>query len=104
MSVARVVAVRVAVVVVPGVTDRGIGLPPESLESIFEPFSRAPNAAAEGVPGLGLGLHICQNIVQRHGGWIRAESDGESRGSTFSFWLPRLAADPRAGGKQSNGC
>jgi PAS domain S-box-containing protein len=73
------------------VADQGIGLPPDSLAEIFEPFSRAPNAAREGVPGLGLGLHICQNILERHGGWIRAESDGEGHGSTFSFWLPRLA-------------
>jgi len=71
-----------------GVRDTGIGLPPEASELIFEPFGRASNAATSTLPGMGLGLFICRSIVERHGGWIRAESAGEGRGTTMTFWLP----------------
>jgi PAS domain S-box-containing protein len=70
------------------VRDEGIGLPPEALTTIFEPFGRAANAAASNLPGMGLGLYICRNIIERHGGHIRAESAGEGRGTTVTFWLP----------------
>ena len=70
------------------VSDTGIGLPAESLESIFEPFNRAENAIRDHLPGLGLGLYICASIVQRHGGRIAAESTGEGHGTTFHLWLP----------------
>ncbi|MDQ3548811.1 MAG: GAF domain-containing protein [Chloroflexota bacterium] len=70
------------------VHDEGIGLPDESTESIFEPFGRATNAAISNLPGMGLGLYICRNIINLHGGWIRAESPGEGQGTTNMFWLP----------------
>ena len=37
---------------------------------------------------MGLGLYISRQIAQAHGGWLRAESAGEGRGTTFSLWLP----------------
>jgi PAS domain S-box-containing protein len=70
------------------VTDPGIGLPPGTAESIFELFGRAANAERMHLPGLGLGLHICRDIVQRHGGRIWAESAGEHQGTTVTVWLP----------------
>ncbi|MDP9353687.1 MAG: ATP-binding protein [Chloroflexota bacterium] len=70
------------------ISDQGIGLPAGAAETIFEPFERARNAADRQLPGLGLGLHICRGIVDRHGGWIRAESAGEGRGTTMVAWLP----------------
>ena len=70
------------------VRDEGIGLPPGSAETIFAPFARATNALAYQVPGIGLGLHICRGIADRHGGRLWAESDGEGRGTTFHLWLP----------------
>jgi PAS domain S-box-containing protein len=70
------------------VADQGIGLPDGAAKSIFEPFGRAANAAESGIPGLGLGLHIVRSFVERHGGRIWAESAGEDRGTTVSFWLP----------------
>lgn len=70
------------------VRDRGIGLPPGATEAIFTPFGRAANAAASSLPGMGLGLFICRSIVARHGGWIRAASDGEGRGTVMTLWLP----------------
>ncbi|MBI4493752.1 MAG: GAF domain-containing protein [Chloroflexi bacterium] len=83
-----------------GVLDRGVGVPPAELDSIFEPFHRAQNGPAAGVGGAGLGLAICRAIVEAHGGRIWAEArpgggtavyltlpwsaggSGESRGQT----------------------
>ena len=73
--------------------DQGIGLLPDRLEQIFEPFARGQGAAARQIPGMGLGLHISRQIVEQHGGRIWATSAGEGLGSTFSVWLP--CAPPR---------
>ncbi len=68
------------------VTQRGIS--PEDAERIFEQYGRAANAEQQGARGLGLGLYLCRDIVERHGGRIRAESPGEDRGTTIWVWLP----------------
>ncbi|WAS86579.1 MULTISPECIES: sensor histidine kinase [unclassified Corallococcus] len=73
------------------VEDRGIGIPGESLPQLFTPFFRARNAAEHYAGGLGLGLAICREIVERHGGRIGARSDGPGKGTCFTVWLPRSA-------------
>jgi signal transduction histidine kinase len=70
------------------VRDTGIGLTPGAHERIFEPFGRAANAMQQGLPGMGLGLHICRQIAEAHGGRMWAESPGESQGMTVGMWLP----------------
>jgi PAS domain S-box-containing protein len=75
------------------VSDQGIGLPHGHAATIFEPFGRAPNAAAHQIPGLGLGLSICRQLIEAHGGNIWASSAGERRGTTICVWLPH----PRPG-------
>lgn len=75
------------------VRDEGIGLPPGPTDAIFAPFGHAPNALDRQLPGLGLGLYICQDIVTRQGGRIRAESAGENQGTTVSVWLPAEQAE-----------
>ena len=74
------------------VSDRGIGLPPEAAERIFEPFSRAENAEERQITGMGLGLYICRNIVEQHNGRIWAKSDGLGHGCVISVWLPEISA------------
>jgi two-component system, chemotaxis family, sensor kinase Cph1 len=66
------------------VCDNGPGVEAAYLESIFRPFERLNGSES---PGAGLGLTICQAIVERHGGRIWAESNIGS-GSTFLFTLP----------------
>jgi two-component system phosphate regulon sensor histidine kinase PhoR len=79
------------------VRDPGVGLPAEELSRVFTRFYRSPGARR--LEGSGLGLYICQTIVDAHGGRIWAESDGPGRGSAFCFSLPRAARnlDPGAG-------
>jgi signal transduction histidine kinase len=65
------------------VTDNGFGIPPEVLPHIFEPFF----STKESPQGTGLGLPISQDIVERHGGKLRAE-DVRGSGACFRVWLP----------------
>jgi K+-sensing histidine kinase KdpD len=70
------------------VEDHGIGLPPGAEEDIFQPFGRGSNAARRQIQGLGLGLYVCREIVQRHDGRIWATSPGEGQGTTLHVWVP----------------
>lgn len=80
------------------VTDPGIGIPADQQRHLFERFFRARNAAATSYGGLGLGLYISRDIVERHGGRIWVESE-PGRGSTFRVALPL----PRAAEKRGTG-
>ncbi len=71
--------------VVISVIDQGIGIPPDDLAQIFQPFYRSDSTKK--IEGLGLGLYITAQLVSAHGGHIRAESV-VGKGSTFSFTLP----------------
>jgi signal transduction histidine kinase len=71
------------------VRDYGPGLPEETLEGIFEPFSRGQNAQQHSVQGYGLGLAICRAIVQAHHGRIWA-SLPEGGGLAVTFALPAV--------------
>jgi PAS domain S-box-containing protein len=70
------------------VKDTGIGIAPEFLEQIFEPFRQGTANWYASESGLGLGLAIARKTVQLHGGRIWAESPGLGKGSTFLVRLP----------------
>jgi PAS domain S-box-containing protein len=69
------------------VTDTGIGIPKESLETVFERFSRSDQPEVRAVPGTGLGLALVREIVELHAGTITVESQ-LGRGSKFRVQLP----------------
>jgi hypothetical protein len=70
------------------VSDTGIGIPPTFLPHVFERFSQRDSSTTRSFGGLGLGLAICKQLVEQHGGSIRAASQGEGKGATFSVSLP----------------
>jgi signal transduction histidine kinase len=65
------------------IVDTGQGIPPRDLERIFDPFFTTKPAGV----GCGMGLSICHNIAQTHGGWIQVQS-AVGQGSTFAVHLP----------------
>ncbi len=70
------------------VKDNGIGIAPEFLPHVFDRFRQADATSARLYGGLGLGLSIVRNIVELHGGSVRAESEGVDQGATFTVTLP----------------
>ncbi len=73
------------------VTDDGIGIPADHIESIFESFHQVDASHTRAYGGAGLGLAICRQLVELHGGEISVESE-IGRGSSFRFWLPKEAS------------
>jgi signal transduction histidine kinase len=69
------------------VRDYGSGISEEARKHIFETFYRAPDAQISKKSGWGLGLAICKDIVERHGGRISCESE-VGKGSVFVVELP----------------
>ena len=81
-------------------SDTGIGIEPDVLGRIFDPFQQGETSITRQFGGLGLGLAISKGIVEGHGGRISASSEGTGRGSTFRIELDILPApaegdDPR---------
>jgi PAS domain S-box-containing protein len=72
---------------VTAVCDRGIGIPADELAQVFERFHRGRHVSSTNYGGLGLGLYITKQIVERHGGTIWVESK-EGHGTSFFFSLP----------------
>jgi PAS domain S-box-containing protein len=74
------------------VMDSGIGMAPEVLERLFEPFWQPDSSKARKQGGLGLGLAITKHLIEEHDGTIQAASAGPGLGSTFTIRLPLLEA------------
>jgi PAS domain S-box-containing protein len=71
------------------VRDTGIGISPEFLPYLFEPFRQADGRFSREFGGLGLGLAICRQLVELHGGTIHASSAGAGHGTTLTVRLPQ---------------
>ena len=84
------------------VGDTGIGIEPDVLPRIFDPFQQGESSITRKFGGMGLGLAICKGIVEGHGGLISAESPGTGRGSTFRIEL-RTLPDPKPEDKGTPG-
>jgi PAS domain S-box-containing protein len=76
------------------VQDNGAGISAEFLPHVFDRFRQADASTSRRHGGLGLGLSIVKNLVELHGGSVRARSAGEGQGSTFVVSLPIVAVDP----------
>jgi signal transduction histidine kinase/CheY-like chemotaxis protein len=77
------------------VRDNGVGLSPEMLQTIFEPFAQVESSRQRSEGGLGLGLPLVRSLTEMHGGRVEAVSDGPGKGSEFIVRLPLLAEDRR---------
>jgi CheY-like chemotaxis protein/anti-sigma regulatory factor (Ser/Thr protein kinase) len=73
------------------VRDSGVGISEAFLPHVFEPFRQANPTFSREQGGLGIGLAICKQLVDLHGGTLTAASDGPGRGAVFTLRLPRPA-------------
>ncbi|CAN5505720.1 hypothetical protein BH09MYX1_BH09MYX1_60690 [soil metagenome] len=77
------------------VQDSGSGIPASFLPHVFERFRQADSSTTRKYSGIGLGLSIVKQLVERHGGAIRAASPGENAGATFVVSVPLREIDER---------
>ena len=76
------------------VIDTGSGIKPEFLPHVFDRFRQADSSTTRRHGGLGLGLAIVKQLIELHGGGVRAKSPGEGQGSTFTLILPITVVHP----------
>src|SRR5437773_1081383 len=80
------------------VRDTGIGIEPDAMQRIFDPFEQGNRSFEHRVGGLGLGLAISKSLAQAHGGMRTAQSNGSNCGSTFTLSLQTLTSVEAASG------
>jgi CheY-like chemotaxis protein len=73
------------------VRDTGIGMEPEIMQRIFDPFEQGNRSFERRFGGLGLGLAISKSLAQAHGGTLTVHSEGRDRGSTFILSMQTLS-------------
>ena len=73
------------------VRDSGVGIEPDLMERIFDPFEQGNRSVERGFGGLGLGLAISKSLAQAHGGTLTARSEGRNQGSTFTVSLQTIS-------------
>jgi CheY-like chemotaxis protein len=75
------------------IADSGVGIAPELIARLFEPFVQADRTLDRSKGGLGLGLALVKGIVELHGGAVIAHSEGFGKGSQFVVRLPRAVGE-----------
>lgn len=83
-------------VITVAVQDTGIGIARGDLDKLFQPFIQVHDTMQVNEPGSGLGLYLSKSIVAMHGGTMQVDSEGQGRGTTVSFMIPKQGA-PRPG-------
>jgi signal transduction histidine kinase len=78
------------------VQDTGIGIEPDLMDRIFDPFEQGNRSFEQRFGGLGLGLAISKSLAQAHGGTLVARSEGRDRGSTFLLSMQTIAPRQRS--------
>jgi two-component system, chemotaxis family, CheB/CheR fusion protein len=79
------------------VRDEGLGIAAETLPRVFDLFAQGDRSTGRSEGGLGIGLTLVRNLVEMHGGTVRAVSEGLGKGAEFIVELPALAAAPAQG-------
>ncbi|MBI5542928.1 MAG: response regulator, partial [Deltaproteobacteria bacterium] len=88
------------------VADTGVGMTPEMVERLFQPFSQADSTLDRSKGGLGLGLALAKGLVELHGGEVTAQSAGPGKGAEFVVRIPLAleeAAPPQPGERAASG-
>ena len=75
------------------VSDTGVGIPADQLETVFDMFSKVEHGTSASREGLGIGLALSRRMIEMHGGTITARSEGSGCGSSFTIRLPIAAAE-----------
>ena len=86
------------------VSDTGIGICPEDLERIFNPFEQVDVSKSRKYQGTGLGLSLTKRLVELHGGKIWVESEGEGKGATFNFTISMAPEEHYTNSEGENSC
>lgn len=73
------------------IRDDGVGISPDFLPHMFNRFSQEDTSSTRDHSGLGLGLFLVRHLIELHGGQVRADSDGEGKGTIFSVYFPQRA-------------
>jgi CheY-like chemotaxis protein len=85
------------------VKDTGVGIVPDMLARIFEPFMQADRVLHQSQGGLGIGLTLVRRLVEMHGGSVTAHSEGPGKGSEFVVRLPALSPKQAIPGARAAG-
>src|SRR5690606_32498621 len=85
------------------VKDDGEGIAPDMLERVFELFTQAHTPDSRTHTGLGIGLALVRNLVEMHGGYVNAASDGPGCGAEFTVRLPRAETPAAARAAEAAG-
>ncbi|HEX7812223.1 MAG TPA: response regulator [Burkholderiales bacterium] len=84
------------------IQDNGCGIPADTLPYVFDLFTQANRSLARSEGGLGIGLTLVRNLVEKHGGTVEVHSDGPGKGSEFIVGLPVLPGKPAVAAAAGN--